>query len=81
MRTTLTLSDDLAQRAKRDAAHLNRPFKDVINLALRLGLESLEQKPVAKPYRTQPKPMGLREGLSYDNVAELLSLAEQEDYR
>ncbi len=81
MRTTLTLNNDLAERAKRDAARLHRPFKEVINSALRLGLEQMEKGGRGKPYRTRPQPMGLRKGLSYDDVAELLARAEGEDAR
>jgi len=36
--------------------------------------------PAAKPYRTKPRPLGLRRGFSYDNVGELLARAEGEDY-
>ena len=32
--------------------------------------------PVARPYRTQPRPLGLRQGLSYDCIADLLARAE-----
>lgn len=80
MRTTLTLNPDVAAKARRGAAKLRRPFKDVINAALRIGLDEVLNPPAAKPYRTQPRRMGLRQGLSYDNVAELLVRAEGEDH-
>lgn len=38
MRTTLTIADDLMKLARRRAAEQNRPLKDVINEALRIGL-------------------------------------------
>jgi len=81
MRTTLTLSDDVASKAKARAAAMRRPFKDVINEALRMGLEAMDQARPAKSYRTKPRPMGLREGLSYDNIGDLLAAAEREDFR
>jgi len=81
MRTTLTLDPDVAAKAKRGAARLGRPFKEIVNAALRIGLEQVLNPPVTKPYRTQPRPLGLRPGLSYDNVGELLARAEGEDYR
>lgn len=75
MRITVTLNPNVAAKAKRTAARLNMPFKDVINEGLRIGLDQmLKLKPA--PYRTRPRPMGLRPGLSYDNVAELIALAE-----
>lgn len=54
------------------------PFKTLVNRALRLGLKELMAPPSPRPYRTQPTPMGLREGLSYDNIAELLAVTEGE---
>ena len=81
MRTTLTLDPDVAARAKRGAAQLGKPFKEVVNAALRLGLDQVLKPPPARTYRTRPRPLGLRGGLSYDNIAELLARAEGEDYR
>ena len=81
MRTTLTLDPDVASMARQSAAQLRKPFKEVINAALRLGLERLLKPPMAKPYRTEPRPMGLRQGFSYDNIAELIARAEGEDHQ
>jgi hypothetical protein len=80
MRTTLTLDPDVAAKAKKGAAKLGRPFRDVINAALRVGLEEVLKPAKPKPYRTQPRPLGLRQGFSYDNIAELLARAEGEDH-
>jgi len=81
MRTTLTLDADVAAKARRGAAKLGKSFKEVINAALRLGLDQLLKPPAAKRYRTKARPMGLRQGLSYDNVAELIARAEGEDHQ
>jgi hypothetical protein len=80
MRTTLTLDPDVAAKVKRGAKKLGKPLKEVINTALRIGLDSVLNPPQAKPYRTLPRPMGLRRGFSYDDIAELLSYAEGEDH-
>jgi hypothetical protein len=81
MRTTLTLDDAIAERLKADAAALGKPLKDVVNDALRLGLDALEERAkAAVPYRSEATDMGLREGLNYDDVAELLARAEREDF-
>ncbi len=77
----MTLDADVASKARKTAAKLGKPFKVVINAALRLGLDQLLQPPAARPYRTKPRPMGLRQGFSYDNVAELIARAEGEDYQ
>lgn len=81
MRTTLTLDSDLSVKARRLAARQQKPFKEVINAALRVGLESLSRPSITKPYRTEPRPLGLRKGLSYDNIAELLAQEEGEEHR
>ncbi len=81
MRTTLTLEPDVALKAKRSAAKLGKPFKRVINSALRIGLDEILKPAAAKPYRTKSHPMGLRPGLNYDNIGELLAQIEGEDYR
>jgi hypothetical protein len=77
----LTLDPDVAAKAKKAAAKLGKPFKEIVNAGLRLGLDQVLQPPVSKPYRTKPHPLGLRRGLSYDNVQELLARAEGEDYQ
>ena len=81
MRTTLTLDPDVAAKAKKSAAKLHKPFKEIINTALRIGLDEVLKPIAAKPYRSKPRPLGLRPGLSYDNIAELLVHAEGEEHR
>jgi hypothetical protein len=81
MRTTLTLDPDVAAKARKGAAQLGKPFKEVINSALRIGLDQVLQPAPARKYKTKPRRLGLRAGLSYDNVSELLARAEAEDYR
>lgn len=76
MRTTLTLDPDVAAKARRATAQTGLPFKTVINQALRVGIEGVLVPPSARPYHTMPRPMGLKPGLSYDNIAELLAVSE-----
>lgn len=80
MRTTLTLDPDVAAKAKKGMAKLHKPFKEVINTALRIGLDEVLKPPTAKRYQTKGRPLGLRGGLSYDNIGELLTRAEGEDH-
>ena len=81
MRTTLTLDPDVAAKAKKGAAKLGKPFKEIINAALRIGLDHVLKPPASKPYRTKARPLGLRRGFNYDNIGELLARAEGEDYQ
>ncbi len=80
MRTTLTLDPDVAAKARQGAARLGKPFKEVINAALRAGLDRILAPPPGKRYRTKGRPLGLRSGFNYDNIAELLAQAEGEDH-
>jgi len=79
MRTTLTLDPDVATKARKGAARLDKPLKEIINAALRVGLDQVLKPALPRPYRTKSRPLGLREGFSYDNIAELLTPAEGED--
>ena len=81
MRTTLTLDRDVAAKAQKLVSKLKKPFKQVINQALRVGLDEIGAPAPPKPYRTKGHAMGLREGYSLDNVEELLSHLEGENSR
>ena len=58
MRTTLTIDDELATLLKRRAAETGRPFKVVVNEALRLGLESGGAIPSPRSYQVAPVSLG-----------------------
>jgi hypothetical protein len=80
MRTTLTIDDDVA--AKLRAAAKDRPFKTVVNEALRAGLKALEKRvPPRKPYRTRGFNLGPSLVGSLDNVEEVLSRVEGDAHR
>ena len=81
MRTTITLDEDVLDKARILKEKLDIPFKAVINKALRLGLVKVEQPSKQRSYRTSPHEMGLREGYDLDNIQELLAQAEGEDFR
>ena len=81
MRTTLVLHDDVIERARAVAAKLRKPFKTVVNEALRAGLDLVERPARQRPYCTKPSPMGLRPGRQLDNIQELLAQVEGEDFR
>jgi class 3 adenylate cyclase len=80
MRTTLTLDDDVAVRLK--AAAKERPFKVVVNEALRAGLKALDAAVSPRtPYRTRGFDLGPSLVGSLDNVEEVLSRIEGERHR
>jgi hypothetical protein len=81
MRTTLTIADDVLERARAVSAKLGRPFKAIINEALRAGLDQVEKPAKQRHYRTNPHKMGLHQGRNLDNIQELLAQIEGEDFR
>ena len=61
MRTTVTFDDDVA-RLIREAQHREgKPFKQVLNEALRRGL--VQPTPDASPYRVRAHHSGVRPGV------------------
>jgi hypothetical protein len=81
MRTTLSIDDDVIERARAVAKKKRTPFRAVVNEALRAGLDQVEKPARSRPYKTEPHPMGLQSGRNLDNIQELLSQIEGEDSR
>jgi len=73
MRTTLTLDDDLAVMLKQEAEASGRPFRDVVNEALRRGLGDAPERTVVD--LPQPVPMGP----PLMDLTKALSLADELD--
>jgi hypothetical protein len=81
MRTTITIDDDVLERAHAVSEKLGTSFKAVINEALRNGLDQVEKPAKSNSYKTRPHKMGLKAGRNIDNIQELLAQIEGEDYR
>lgn len=71
MRTTVTFDDQTYELLRQRARETGRTIKEVLNEAVRLGLQIGAQK-TRKEIQLTTYPMGLREGYSYDNIGELL---------
>lgn len=87
MRTTLTIEDRLAEELKQAAQASGKPFKQVVNEALRAGLKELNQ-PRPRRYRLQPASMGdvrpdidLRKALALADELENEQVAEELERR
>ena len=76
MRTTLTLEDDIDAKLRTEARRSGRPFKQVVNDCLRTGLTVRSKAVPVTPFKVKARPLGLRPGFSYDNVAELIEQIE-----
>ena len=58
MRTTLTIDDDIARQLREIVHRSGKPFKNVVNEALRTGMENNRIADVSRPYRLEPVAMG-----------------------
>ena len=81
MRTTLSLDDDVAALIERVRKNTDASFKEIVNRALRQGLrEMTAPTKMVKPYRTPSVSLGRCLSGSIDDVAEVLAVAEGEDF-
>jgi poly-D-alanine transfer protein DltD len=79
MRTTLTIDDDLAGILHRQSRELEKPFKEVVNTAIRKGLaENLKGKKHTVVVR--PHDFGRNPGIDMDRLNQLVDELEVEDY-
>jgi hypothetical protein len=82
MRTTLTLDDDVAARLRAAVKQQRRPFKALVNDAIRGGLEAMDRpRPARRRFRTTGFNLGPSLVGSLDNIEEVLSRVEGEDHR
>ena len=76
MRTTLTIDDDIATLVEQEVKRSGDSFKGTVNRLLREGLIASRETAETRPFEITPIAMGLKPGLSYDRIAELLEEAE-----
>ncbi|HWB48568.1 MAG TPA: ribbon-helix-helix domain-containing protein [Stellaceae bacterium] len=82
MRTTLTIDDDVAAALERLRRSGDKSLKDLVNQALRHGLEQLNApaKP-RKPFRTRSVSLGRCLIGDIVSVSEAIALGEGEDHK
>jgi hypothetical protein len=76
VRTTLTIDDDIAHLVQEEVRRSGGSLKGTVNDLLRRGLTAGRNPQPRKPFVVTPMAMGLKPGLSYDCIAELLEEAE-----
>jgi predicted transcriptional regulator len=82
MRTTLTLDNDVAARIERLRRQRDASLKDIVNDALRRGLDDLSRgSKQKKPFKTQSVDLGRLRLPSIDNISESLAAAEGEAFK
>jgi len=82
MRTTLTLDDDVAALLARVQKARKAPLKTVVNEGLRQGLrQMLTPLPPRRRFETKTVELGRCLVGSLDDVAEVLAVAEGENFQ
>ena len=76
MRTTLTLDQDVARNLRAEMRRSGLSFKETVNDYLRRGLLSRRELKPHQPFVVRARPLGLRAGLSYDSIGDLLEQLE-----
>jgi hypothetical protein len=77
MRTTLTLDPDVARMLEEEAHRQRKPFKQVVNDAIRRGLGP-ERRSVSRRYRVRPHKTTLRPGIDPQALNRLADELEEE---
>jgi hypothetical protein len=82
VRTTLSLDKDVAARLQRLRAQ-GRPFKEIVNDALRAGLDALEERQPSRRRRryTAPVSLGGSHFPNLDDVWGVIAAAEGDVHR
>lgn len=77
MRTTLTLDADVAADLKRRSRETGRPFREVLNEAVRAGLRGAPAR--RTPYRLKPASLGgVLPGVDLDRALRLADALEDD---
>ncbi|MFQ5543626.1 MAG: hypothetical protein ACE5FY_04665 [Nitrospiria bacterium] len=83
MRTTMTVDDEIMAKLQDRAKQTGKPFKEIVNDALRIGLfyqDDLAKKKIS-PFKIRTRGLGLKIGYDYDNIAELMEQFEGPQYK
>jgi len=79
MRTTLTLDPDVARDLKKRVKAEKLTLKEVVNTALRVGLQHKVPKDEV-PFKVEPFSLQLYPGIDPDKINQFLDDLEVEDY-
>ena len=81
VRTTLTLDDDVAAKLKVEVRRGGKSFRETLNEVLRRGLAARRAAQAAPPFKIVARDLGLRPGISLDNIEGLLDLIEGPEHK
>lgn len=78
MRTTLTLDPDVARLLREETHRQRKPFKQVVNEAIRRGLAPTATTGTQKRFRVRPHKTALRPGIDAGSLNRLVDELEDE---
>lgn len=81
MRTTTTLDDDVAAKVTAEAKRTGRSFKDALNDLIRRGITAKRAEQPRERFMVQARDLGMRDGITLDNISELLEQVEGSRHR
>jgi len=81
IRTTVTLDEDVVEGVKLASRSRGSSFRDTLNDLLRFALLSQKSQVKRRSFKVKPFDLGLREGLSYDDVQTLIEFSEGPSHR
>ncbi len=79
MRTTLTIDDDLVRELRAKAHKTASPFKEIVNKAIRAGLENIDKPKQIKPYKCKTYSLGYPPSADLDHALNLADRLESEE--
>lgn len=77
-RNRIALDDDVWEGVLARGRAMGRSLSETLNDLVRNGLAAQQNIPDRKSFRVKAQPMGLRPGLSYDDVESLIEYGEGE---
>ena len=78
MRTTIDINDALLKLLRERARAAGRPFKDVVEESLRLGLSVMNRGSSAQAFRVEAHDLGLKPGFRGTSLNQLYDQLEAE---
>jgi hypothetical protein len=79
MRTTLTIDDDLVRELREKAHQTGAPFKEIVNKAIRAGLEQIDKPKQIKPYKCKAYSLGYPPSADLNHALNLADRLESEE--
>lgn len=76
MRTTLTLDEDVYAKLEAEVRRSGKTYKQVVNDLLRQALLSGMRAKAPRGFKVRSRHLGMRPGLNYDNIGELIEQLE-----